>query len=76
MAGKAEQDRAPPAEGGRARSRTGPRRLSISMEVVSARGAEADRPAEVQLEAIKEVLQWLTEQHQQRTYDPCPDRAA
>jgi len=51
--------------------------LSISVEVVAVHGMEADRLAEVQLEAIKEVLEWHTGQHRQRKpYNESGDRAA
>ncbi len=67
----------PPAEKTQARDGAGPRRLSISVEVVAVHGMEADRLAEVQLEAIKEVLEWHTGQHRQRKpYNEPGDRAA
>jgi hypothetical protein len=49
--------------------RSASRRLTISVEIVRVRGPDAAHLAEVQLEAIKEVLTWArsqqrTEQHQ------------
>ena len=43
-------------------SRGAARRLTSSVEIVRVRGANAARVAEVQLEAIKEVLAWALSQ--------------
>jgi hypothetical protein len=51
--------------------------LSVSVEVVAVHGVEVDRLAEVQLEAIKEVVEWQIEQHRQhKPYEQHGDRAA
>jgi hypothetical protein len=50
------------------------RRLTISVEIVHVRGPEAAHLAEVQLEAIKEVLQWALSQRRTEEHDE--DRAA
>jgi hypothetical protein len=52
----------------------GSRRLTSSVEIVRVRGPDAANLAEVQLEAIKEVLTWaLSLQHEQKHEE---DRAA
>ncbi len=62
----------------RAVSRPVPRRLSSSVEIVRVRGPDAAHLAEIQAEAIKEVLQWALEQHSQhqRHEQHIEDRAA
>jgi hypothetical protein len=40
------------------------RRLSSSVEIIRVRGPDAAHLAEVQLEAIREVLAWALTQHQ------------
>ena len=53
------------------------RRLSSSVEIVRVRGPDAAHLAEVQLEAIREVLAWaLTQHHTQKQSDEQQDRAA
>ena len=44
-------------------SRAATRRLSSSVEIVRVRGPDAAHLAEVQLEAIREVLEWALAQH-------------
>jgi hypothetical protein len=53
-----------------------PRRLSSSVEIVRVRGPDAVHLAELQAEAIKEVLQWALEQHSQHEQQHFEDRAA
>jgi hypothetical protein len=67
----AKDDQAPPSR--RPRS-PGSDRLTSSVEIVRVRGPDAAHLAEVQLEAIKEVLTWALSQH--RTSRPDEDRAA
>ena len=50
------------------------RRLTSSVEIVHVRGPDAAHLAEVQLEAIKEVLQWALSQRNNEEHDE--DRAA
>lgn len=50
------------------------RRLTSSVEIVHVRGPDAARLAEVQLDAIKEVLRWALSQRNNDEYDE--DRAA
>ena len=50
------------------------RRLTSSVEIVYVRGPDAAHLAEVQLEAIKEVLAWALSQRSTRQHDE--DRAA
>jgi hypothetical protein len=51
------------------------RRLTSSVEIVHVRGPDGAYLAEVQLEAIKEVLQWaLSQRNNNEEYDE--DRAA
>ena len=57
-------------------SRAATRRLSSSVEIVRVRGPDAAHLAEVQLEVIKEVLQWAISQHQQGRHMDDEDRAA
>jgi hypothetical protein len=53
------------------------RRLSSSVEIVRVRGPDAAHLAEVQLEAIREVLEWaLTQHHTDRNIQDQEDRAA
>jgi hypothetical protein len=55
-------------------SRTTARRLTNSVEIVRIHGPDAAHLAEVQLEAIKEVLTWALSQRDTTTNDG--DRAA
>jgi len=58
-------------------SRAATRRLSSSVEIVRVRGPDAAYLAEVQLEAIREVLAWaLTEHHTHGQSAEQQDRAA
>jgi hypothetical protein len=50
------------------------RRLKSSVEIVHVRGPDAAHLAEVQLEAIKEVLAWALTQRSNEQHDE--DRAA
>jgi hypothetical protein len=50
------------------------RRLTSSVEIVHVAGPDAAHLAEVQLDAIKEVLQWALSQRNNDEYDE--DRAA
>lgn len=50
-------------------SRTTARRLTHSVEIVQVHGPDATHLAEVQLEAIKEVLTWALSQRRTRTND-------
>jgi hypothetical protein len=53
------------------------RRLSRSVEIVRVRGPDAAHLAEVQLEAIREVLAWaLTQHHSNEQFEDQQDRAA
>ena len=54
-------------------SRAAARRLTSSVEIVRVRGPDAAHRAEVQFEAIKEVLQWALRQH---SNDDSEDRVA
>jgi hypothetical protein len=57
--------------------RAATRRLSSSVEIVRVRGPDALHLAEVQLEAIREVLTWALTQHQSDGHiEPEEDRAA
>jgi hypothetical protein len=67
----AEDGHAPPVR--RARS-PGSGRLTSSVEIVRVRGPDAAHLAEVQLEAIKEVLTWALSRHHTSRHDE--DRAA
>jgi hypothetical protein len=55
-------------------SRASTRRLTSSVEIVRVRGADAAHLAEVQLEAIREVLTWALDQRDSSRHDE--DRAA
>jgi len=58
-------------------SRAATRRLSSSVEIVRVRGPDAAHLAEVQLEAIREVLAWaLTQHHTHEQFEEQQDRAA
>lgn len=52
------------------------RRLTNSVEIVRVRGPDAAHLAEVQLEAIKEVLTWALHQHGMHTQPEDEARAA
>jgi hypothetical protein len=67
----AKDDQAPPVR--RARS-PGTGRLTSSVEIVRVRGPDATHLAEIQLEAVKEVLTWALSQHDTSTHHE--DRAA
>jgi hypothetical protein len=69
-------EQAPPVEHEVARSsRAATRRLSSSVEIIRVRGPDGVHLAEVQAEAIREVLAWVKTQHQQ-PHDDTQDRAA
>jgi hypothetical protein len=74
----ARDEQAPPVGITRAArtSRAATRRLSSSVEIVRVRGPDAAHLAEVQLEVIKEVLQWAISQHDQGRHMDDEDRAA
>jgi hypothetical protein len=58
-------------------SRAAIRRLSSSVEIIRVRGPDATHLAEVQLDAIREVLAWaLSQHHTHEQYDEQQDRAA
>jgi hypothetical protein len=58
-------------------SRAVSRRLSSSVEIVRVRGPDAAHLAEVQLDAIREVLAWaLTQHHTYEQFEQPQDRAA
>jgi hypothetical protein len=58
-------------------SRAAAHRLSSSVEIVRVRGPDAAHLAEVQLEAIREVLAWaLTQHHTHEQFEEQQDRAA
>jgi hypothetical protein len=58
-------------------SRAVTRRLSSSVEIIRVRGPDAAHLAEVQLEAIREVLAWaLTQHHNNEQFEDQQDRAA
>jgi hypothetical protein len=66
----ARDERAPPVSELKADRSSGsaPRRLTVSVDIVRVRGPDAEYLAEVQLEAIKEVLRWAV-QHQHHDGD-------
>lgn len=74
----ARDEQAPPVEITRAArtSRAAIRRLSISVEIVRVRGPDAAHLTEVQLEVIKEVLQWAISQRNEERHMDDEDRAA
>jgi hypothetical protein len=51
-------------------------RLTSSVEIVRVRGSDAAHLAEVQLEAIREVLVWALSQHSGQEHEHHEDRAA
>jgi hypothetical protein len=53
-----------------------PRRLTSSVEIVRVRGPDAVHLAEVQMEAIREVLTWALSQHSTDRHLYGEDRAA
>ncbi|GAA1814986.1 hypothetical protein HC028_09240 [Planosporangium flavigriseum] len=57
-------------------SRAAIRRLSSSVEIVRVHGPDAAHLAEVQLEAIREVLAWALTQHDMASHIEDEDRAA
>jgi hypothetical protein len=74
----ARDEQAPPVGKRVARSSgAATRRLSSSVEIIRVRGPDAAHLAEVQLEAIREVLAWaLTEHHRNEQFEEHQDRAA
>ena len=55
---KAGDERAPPMVNVARSPGATPRRLAATVEIVRVRGPDAVHLAEIQLEAIKEVLEW------------------
>ena len=73
------RDEQPPARIRKAARSSGAtaRRLSVAVEITRVRGPDAQRLAEVQLEAIREVLEWaLTQNHARPANERKEDRAA
>jgi hypothetical protein len=74
----ARDEQAPPVGITRAARTSGAAtpRLSSSVEIVRVRGPDAAHLAEVQLEVIKEVLQWAISQRKEGRHMDDEDRAA